>query len=176
MTDVELTPLVASVKAESERTLQCVVGTLTQQVALWTQALEQLFQRFDARDHRDHERWGSLVAALQQRHEAYDAQREKNFERLLGEIETRQQQVAAHVTHTLNDAKAVRHDVGELVRALCETGEQEERLIALQSSLAENLRLLRETQQMEDALHGLTAAIHLITARHQPTIKESRAA
>jgi hypothetical protein len=37
--------------------------------------------------------------------------------------------------------------------------------------------LLRETAQIDEALHGLTAAIHLLTARsHSPAIKESRAA
>ncbi|HEY2894869.1 MAG TPA: hypothetical protein VGJ16_11665, partial [Pirellulales bacterium] len=49
-------------------------------------------------------------------------------------------------------------------------------LVRLEASLAENLKILRETQQIDHALHGLTAAIHLITARHQPAIKESRAA
>jgi hypothetical protein len=33
---------------------------------------------------------------------------------------------------------------------------------------------LRETQQIEDALHGLTAAIHLLTARHrQPGLHDA---
>jgi len=39
-------------------------------------------------------------------------------------------------------------------------------LVELQSALAENLRVLRETQQIDEAMHGLTAAIHLMTARH----------
>ena len=33
--------------------------------------------------------------------------------------------------------------------------------------LTDNLRVIHETQQIDDALHGLTAAIHLLTARHQ---------
>ena len=72
----------------------------------------------------------------------------------------------------LTDVKAglarVATELGGLVH-----GETE--LVRLQSTLADNLRLLRETQQIDQALHGLTAAIHLLTARNQPA-KESRAA
>ena len=38
-------------------------------------------------------------------------------------------------------------------------------VVKLQAVLADNLRLLRETGQIDEALHGLTAAIHLLTAR-----------
>jgi hypothetical protein len=40
-------------------------------------------------------------------------------------------------------------------------------MIQLQAHLADNLRLLRETQQIDSVLHELTAAIHLLTARAQ---------
>ena len=40
-------------------------------------------------------------------------------------------------------------------------------LVKLQASLADNLQLLNNTQQIDQALHGLTAAIHLLTARGQ---------
>jgi hypothetical protein len=63
--------------------------------------------------------------------------------------------------------------IGELVGITQDEGE----LIKLQATLADNLRLLRETQQIDQALHGLTAAIHLLTARGQPSAtKELRAA
>ncbi len=43
--------------------------------------------------------------------------------------------------------------------------------------LSDNLRVLRETQQIDEALHGLTAAIHLMTARQSlPAIRGSAAA
>ena len=42
----------------------------------------------------------------------------------------------------------------------------EGKLAETQAVLADNLRVLRETQQIDEALHGLTAAIHLMTARH----------
>jgi hypothetical protein len=42
----------------------------------------------------------------------------------------------------------------------------EGRLVELQQALADNLRLLHETHEIDKALHGLTAAIHLLTARN----------
>ncbi len=47
----------------------------------------------------------------------------------------------------------------------------------LAAVLADNLRVLRETQQIDEALHGLTAAIHLMTARHNlPSTRGTAAA
>jgi hypothetical protein len=47
------------------------------------------------------------------------------------------------------------------------TGE-ERALIASQDRLAENLRMLRQTQSFDETLHSLTAAVHLLTVRaHQ---------
>ena len=51
--------------------------------------------------------------------------------------------------------------VGELVHGKAE-------LVKLESSLADNLRLLRETGQLDQAVHALTGAIHMITARYDP--------
>ena len=47
----------------------------------------------------------------------------------------------------------------------------DERLLELQARLAENLELLRESQHFDQAVHGLTAAIHMLTARHEPLSK-----
>jgi biopolymer transport protein ExbB/TolQ len=41
-------------------------------------------------------------------------------------------------------------------------------LAPLQQALAENLVALRQTQGLDEAMHGLTAAIHLLTARSRP--------
>lgn len=42
---------------------------------------------------------------------------------------------------------------------------QEEQLVRLQGRLAENLETLRATETFEEALHSLSAAVHLLTAR-----------
>ncbi len=47
----------------------------------------------------------------------------------------------------------------------------DERLLELQARLADNLELLRESQEFDQAVHGLTAAIHMLTARHSQLAK-----
>jgi hypothetical protein len=53
----------------------------------------------------------------------------------------------------------------------------EGKLVELQGVLTDNLRLLHETLQIDEALHALTAAIHLLTARQRPMgLQDSAAA
>ena len=47
----------------------------------------------------------------------------------------------------------------------------EGRLLELQATLSDNLRVIHETRQIEDAVHGLTGAIHLLTARSSDSRK-----
>jgi hypothetical protein len=47
----------------------------------------------------------------------------------------------------------------------------DQRLLELQARLADNLALLRESQEFDQAVHGLTAAIHMLTARHSQLAK-----
>ncbi len=61
----------------------------------------------------------------------------------------------------------LRDDFKETGRTLRSIAQGEGKIFELQHSLSENLRVLHETQQFERALHGLTAAIHLLTARPQ---------
>ena len=42
---------------------------------------------------------------------------------------------------------------------------QEEQLARLQGRLTENLEAVRATEKFEEALHSLSAAVHLLTAR-----------
>ena len=58
---------------------------------------------------------------------------------------------------------------GALAKTLDGIAKGEGRLADVQVKLADNLKLLHETNQIDAALHGLTAAIHLLTVRHQGT-------
>ena len=70
----------------------------------------------------------------------------------------------AQIESLLERTAAAKEDFAGLAKALCELSADEGRLVQLQSNLADNLRVLRETQQIEDALHGLTGAIHTSNA------------
>jgi hypothetical protein len=67
---------------------------------------------------------------------------------------------------TLDHVSSLQADFARFVEALSGIAHGDGELIKLQSTLADNLQVLRETQQIDQALHGLTAAIHLLTARN----------
>ena len=62
-------------------------------------------------------------------------------------------------------AVSVRDDFAAFTKTLDQIARGEGKLVELQETLAENLHAIHETQQIDKALHGLTAAIHLLTAR-----------
>ena len=121
---------------------------------------------------------GRRLKTVQQRFETHDAQRERQLVQMLETMEMNQKEHRKEVQTTVDQVATLKVDFARLVEALSGISQGESELIKLQASLADNLRLLAETQQIDEALHGLTAAIHLITARVQPTgmLKERRVA
>jgi biopolymer transport protein ExbB/TolQ len=71
--------------------------------------------------------------------------------------------------------KGVEQALAENARLLASIVKQGSALAPLQASLAENLSMLRQTQGLDDAIHSLTAAIHLMTARARTTGYEKAA-
>ena len=69
---------------------------------------------------------------------------------------------------TKADVVVVGGGIAGLVAALEGIARGEGRLADLQSSLAENLRVIHTAGQIDEALHALTAAVHLLTARGRP--------
>ena len=124
--------------------------------------------RFDQRQRQEAEAWNSALEALAARHEDYDAVREERLRQLLDLVDGRQEKFMNHIQ---DDARARPSPCGTTLPRVARTIESiargEGRLVELQGVLTDNLRVIHETQQIDDALHGLTAAIHLLTARHQ---------
>jgi hypothetical protein len=136
-----------------------------------------LFQRFDQRQIHETQGWQSALDVLQQRQIVYDASREDRMRQMLSLVDTRHERHMAQIETLLERVLAIKGDFAELTSALAKIAGGEGKLVELQTHLADNLRVLRETQQIEDALHGLTAAIHLLTARHrQSGLHDSAAA
>ena len=96
---------------------------------------------------------------------------------MLTQVETRQSHHLTHIEKTLQGVGLLRDDFKEIGRTLQAISHGEGKLTELQQSLSDNLRVLHQTAQIDDALHGLTAAIHLLTTRHrQGGLPESIAA
>jgi biopolymer transport protein ExbB/TolQ len=166
--DADLTPFLRVVKEANDESLQMIAGNLNLQTAAWGAAFEALLAKFDKRQQQESGAWTQALDMLNTRHEAYDAVREERLLQLVELIDQRQEKFMAHIQTTLERAAAVRDDFGGMIETLHGISRGEGRLVELQSTLSENLRVIHETRQIEDALHGLTGAIHLLTARHQP--------
>jgi biopolymer transport protein ExbB/TolQ len=162
-----LSPFLAVVQSANEEALRSIGTTLDRQVGQWSESLDRVFQRFDERDRHAAAAWEAALLKIQERQFQLQSEGEARVAKMLGEIDQRQAEHALEIRKSLEGIVLLRNDVRELGQNLSEVAEGEGRLWELQQVLTNNLRVLHETQQIDDALHGLTAAIHLLTTRHK---------
>jgi biopolymer transport protein ExbB/TolQ len=174
--DANIPPLLGVVKTANSEALRLIAAGVERQSGVWTQALDALMSRFDQRQRQEAEAWNTALEALAARHEDYDAVREERLRQMLDVVDGRQEKILEHIETTLEKALAVRDDFRTLGKTIEGLARGEGQLVELQGVLTDNLRAIHETQKFDDALHGLTAAIHLLTARHQPTEGRGKAA
>ena len=165
--DANIPPLLGVVKAANDEALRMIAAGVDRQTGVWSQALDALMNRFDQRQRVEAEAWNSALEALAARHEDYDVIREERLRQLLDLVDGRQEKFMDHIQATLEKATSLRDDFASVARTFETIARGEGKLVELQGVLTDNLRVIHETQQIDDALHGLTAAIHLLTARHQ---------
>lgn len=160
-------PFLNVVQSANEAALGALGQTLERQVENWTAALGSLFQKFDQRQAHEGQAWGQLLEAAQRRQDATESAREQRFGQMLTSVESRQEKHFTQLYTMVEKIIALRQDFSGFVAALKELATGEEKLVGIQASLSDNLRLLHQTQHIDEALHGLTAAIHLLTVRHR---------
>lgn len=174
--NTHVVPFLASLQSAHEEALTAMAATSQCQLDGWTQTLELVFDRFDLRQQREVDRWQGCLEALQQRHDAYDASREERMRQLVSIVDDRNAAHMGELLAAVDRAMVFRNDVAELSSTLNSIARGEGRLVELQTSLTDNLRVLHETGQIDGAMHGLTAAIHLLTARSPQIGMHDRAA
>lgn len=166
--DANMLPFLGVIRSANEEALAAMTATLQSQSGALTQALDGVLARFDHRQQQDAGAWTQALDMLATRHETFDALREERLRQVLELVEDRQEKFMGHMQGSLEKVAALRDDFGGLVDTLHGIARGEGRLVELQTVLSENLRVIHETRQIDDALHGLTGAIHLLTARHKP--------
>jgi len=139
----EHTPFLAAVHASSEQTLQLTRALMEQQTELWTYASTRLHERLEELASK---RETSLVDVMNQLLDQW--KRDTNL------LETSHRK--------MDELRAKIERIGELL--IQRTGD-ERSLVAAQQSLADNLKMLRETHSFDEALQSITAAVHLLTIR-----------
>jgi biopolymer transport protein ExbB/TolQ len=174
--DPSITPFLSAVQAANDEALATINATLQRQIEVWMAALDSVFQRFDDRQQQELGHWQQVLETLEQRHEAHDITLHEQLRGSIALVDARHDNQFAQLQALLERAVGARDDFAAFLKTLDEITRGEGRLIELQESLSDNLRVLHETQQIDKALHGLTAAIHLLTARHHQSGPHSAAA
>jgi hypothetical protein len=174
--DPSITPFLSAVQAANDEALATINATLQRQIEVWMAALDSVFQRFDDRQQHELGHWQQVLETFEQRHEAHDVTLHEQLRESIALVDARHDNQFVQLQALLERAVGARDDFTAFLKTLDEITRGEGRLIELQESLSDNLRVLHETQQIDKALHGLTAAIHLLTARHHQSGPHSAAA
>jgi biopolymer transport protein ExbB/TolQ len=176
--DESITPFLQAVQAGNQATLKALDGHLEKQLQIWSTAFQRLQQEGEKRLQSHAQVWEQSLAKVHTLFEHSDSQREQKLLKLLGDLQQQRNEQRSQGQGMVNQMAGLQTHFAQLVEALSNLNRGEGELVKLQQTLAQNLHGLRETGQLDQALHGLTAAIHLLTARHdlEPKPKASRAA
>ncbi|MCC7083690.1 MAG: MotA/TolQ/ExbB proton channel family protein [Pirellulales bacterium] len=173
--DENLTPFLSAVHASSQAGIDALDQTVERQMQIWTTAFQQLQQQSEQRLQTHAQSWEQSLATMHHHFESSDAEREKRLTRVLSELQVQRSEQKTATEGILAQAAALHRQFSQLVESMTGLHRDSGQLSKLQHSLSENLRIIQETQHLDQAVHGLTAAIHLLTARHEPA-KLNRAA
>lgn len=173
--DANLVPFLSTLENANREFLGSVETLLQQQVAGWSNALETLFQQFENVRQNDARHWDGVHARLVEREKSLEGAQADHMGEILSLADARQEQNLARIQHALSQATQFSGDLSSLANVLKSIAQGEGRLVDLQSTLSDNLKALHETGQIDAALHGLTAAIHLLTVRNQTGVYNNAA-
>jgi hypothetical protein len=156
---------------------QAVDQLVCRQTTLWSDALAEADKRRLEAERRQGEH---LTAALQtaldralEAHASRLAATEKQLWERCNELLERMAGLVSATNHLRQEQHTslsqVCQKLTEQIDAVTRLGDGSKELGSLQESLDRSLASLSETGRFEEAIHSLTAAIHLLTARAAPT-------
>jgi biopolymer transport protein ExbB/TolQ len=174
--DADAEPFIAAVQHNSQILLQATEQLVRQQAAIWSQTM--------AESHKQHVevQAGSQQQLTHALHSALEDTLNTHAERL-DDLENQSTQRTSQLLGQINElALAVRDTGREQQKALVAVAgqiqtqaqamvglkEQETYLLQLQQTMEQNLTALAGAGAFEEAVHSLTAAIHLLMARSSP--------
>jgi biopolymer transport protein ExbB/TolQ len=174
--DPNMLPFLAALEAAGRANLQAMDATLEHQLQIWSSAFQSLVQQAEKRSQAQAALWEQALDGMRERFASGEAEREKRLVRVLESMEAERQGHRSEIRSGAEQVAALQSELARLVQSLAGVVDSKGEVVKLQAILADNLRLLRETQQIDQALHGLTGAIHLLTARgNAPAIKDRAA-
>lgn len=164
---------VAAVRRSTDVLLQATERLVEQQAAVWAKALTAAEQRWAAAEQRQQQRLAAgLEAALAQALESHARRLAAVEERFVSQSAALVEQLAglaAVVRQASQEQQAalasVAQQVAAQVESLTRLREGEQQLARAQETLTQNLAALANANLLEEAVHSLTAAAHLLTAK-----------
>ncbi len=163
----------------SQQLVQLHETLLQRQAAHWTAAMEDMTRRLDQAERTRHE---DLCLALRL---MLDATLESHQQRLLA-LEAEMREETGQLTPRFEDISRALREVSHALHgygqhAAEQTGllgkllDSEHQILRLQESLNLTQQTLAQSNTFEQAMHALTAAIHLLTARAESASASNRA-
>lgn len=161
----QIAPELNGVQSAHDDALLIMRQTLERQVQLWTEALGGLFQQFEQRQAAEGAAWERALESLRAAQDSFEQRKEERLIVGLEAFSDRQQTHLEQVHGTLDQVVSLKGEFHSIGDALQKISDGEGRIAELQATLDSNLQTLQMSQRMDEAMHGLTAAIHLLTAR-----------
>ena len=176
--DEKLTPFINAVEVANHASLAALDESVHRQLQIWSGAFHSLQHENEQKLQSHSQLWEQSLLKMHERFEQSDTQREQKLLRLLGELQLQRSEQKTQTQAMVTQMAGLQSNFSQLVEALQGLNRDEGELVKLQQTLTANLQALRGSQQLDQALHGMTAAIHLLTARYEPEpkAKSSRAA
>jgi biopolymer transport protein ExbB/TolQ len=149
--------------------LQSTEKLVVRQAEVWTKSLEEMNGRLDSIEKSQRERLTAGLEKLLERTLSTHQERLLSMEKRLTDETSRLLQqferIGGALSQTTGAMNAQAQRAAEQATLLSQLLESEQQIQRLQTTLSQNLQTLSHSGAFEQALHSLTAAIHLLTAR-----------
>ncbi len=139
------------VRQNAQALLRATDEVVKRQAEVWARSLDEINRRHAESAGRSQERMTAALEAALERTLASHAERLAQSDKVAGTL--------------LEQVAALAASVAQQNAALAKLQEGEKHLLRLQETLARNLEALAGAGSFEQAVHSLTAAVHLLTAR-----------
>jgi biopolymer transport protein ExbB/TolQ len=172
-TGVEGGEFVEVVRQNTQVLLQATEQLVQRQAAVWTKTFEEARRHWTGEGERQKERIASAIETALERTLASHAQRLAALEKQATGQSTALAQRLTELATTVREAgkeqgaalAKVAQSQAAQTQALAGLQDGEKHLLRLHEALNQNLAALNEAGAFEQAVHSLTAAIHLLTTR-----------
>ncbi len=145
--DPSLAPFLSAVEAANQTTLSAVADQVERQMNAWQQALVALQQHAEAQAQWQAETFVRGLEKFQERVEANEQKRESGLASAITALAAHSSEHHGQINASLQQVVGVQQQFAHVASTLSGMLEGEQHMVKLQSQLADNLRLLHETQQ-----------------------------